>query len=133
MQIPRSHLDRRLCWNEHINHLDGKAAKKLSVIGMGGSIWGLNIADLRCLYISTVLPAFTYASFVWSTPNPGHGKNATQDKVHAFLTKIQRRAAHLISGSFRTTSSAAMDVEIFLVPVKERLIMAFNVMAGVLI
>jgi hypothetical protein len=43
------------------------------------------------------------------------------DKLTNELTKIQKRAAILISGAFRGTAEAALDTELFLTPIKLRL------------
>ena len=37
------------------------------------------------------------------------------------LTKLQKRAAILISGAFKGISTTALDVELFLLPIKLRL------------
>ncbi|KAJ9480585.1 hypothetical protein VN97_g12967 [Penicillium thymicola] len=43
------------------------------------------------------------------------------DKVTNELTKIQKRAAILISGAFRGTAGAALDTELFITPIKLRI------------
>jgi hypothetical protein len=43
------------------------------------------------------------------------------DKLTNELTKIQKRAAILISGAFRGTACAALDIELHLLPMKLRL------------
>ena len=37
------------------------------------------------------------------------------------LVKLQKRAAVLISGAFKSISTAALDIELFLLPMKLRL------------
>jgi hypothetical protein len=43
------------------------------------------------------------------------------DKLTNELIKIQKRAAILISGAFRGIVGAALDIELFLTPIKLRL------------
>jgi hypothetical protein len=43
------------------------------------------------------------------------------EKIINELSKLQKRAAILISGAFKGTVGAALDVELFLLPIRLRL------------
>ena len=119
--------DWRLTWNDHLNHLEAKAGKKIAVLGaLAGSTWGAGVEDLRNVYVSTVLPQFLYCCSVWFTPNGGYGTKGRGEKALQLMRGLQRREAKMCAGAFRTVSGAALDVELYLLPIKHALDNALN-------
>ena len=120
-------MDWRLHFNIHINEMEGKTNGKIAVLAaLGGSAWGIGLKDLRMVYISTVLPLFTYCASVWFTPSGGYGTKEREKKALRFMRGVQKRCAKIISGAFKTVSGEALDIEWFLMPVQHALENAMN-------
>jgi hypothetical protein len=86
---------------------------------IGGSNWGASLLDLRRIYEGTVLPQMMYACSIWSNASM-KGKLYTGRMLNT-LQSIQARAARVISGAYRATSRAALDVESFLLPIEQQI------------
>lgn len=76
------------------------------------------MATLRQVYLAMVIPQITYGCLVWYTP---HGEKGHTAKMYAMLTKIQLEAARVIAGAYRATSAVALDVELFILPMRQQL------------
>jgi hypothetical protein len=64
-----------------------------------------------------VIPQIIYACSIWlnaSTPR----KSYTQNTFN-ILQKIQAKAARAITGAFKTTARPALDIEAYLLPIKQ--------------
>lgn len=120
-------IDGQLNWTAHINYLESKTTKKLSILSaMAGSTWGVKIKDLRRTYIATVLLQFLYCASVWFVPSGGFGYKSKELKTLQIMRKIQSRAGKIISGAFKTTAGAALDVELYLRPIDLQLDIFLN-------
>ncbi len=121
------YLDWRLNFDIHINKMEGKANGKISILAApGGSTWGIGVKDLRMIYVSTVLPLFTYCASVWYQPSGGYGTKEREHKTVKFMTGVQKRCARVISRAFKTVSGDALDIEFFLLPIQHALENAMN-------
>ena len=109
-------IDEKLRWKEQIEGIKNKAAKSAGAIArISGSVWGGNYISLRKIYKATVLPQITYGSSVWYTPEGYKGHNRS---TLGTLENIQIRAARYITGAFKATSQAALNIEAHLLPMK---------------
>ncbi|GAA6043227.1 hypothetical protein NBRC10512_007452 [Rhodotorula toruloides] len=90
-------IDERLTFKEHMASCASKASKALFV---------------RRLVEAVVLPRLTWCAAAWYKPG------ATVSKV---LQQAQKAAARVVTGGYRTTSLAALEVEANLLPLDLRL------------
>lgn len=112
-------FDTKLNWREHINQVKEKVTKSIAGLSkLAGSTWGGNLRTVRQMYEAVVLPQMMYCCSAWYIPQdePGHKKWILTD-----LETMQARAARVITGAFRATSRPALDVETYLLPIKQRL------------
>jgi ribonuclease HI len=113
-------MDAKLYWKEHTEEIRRKATKTVNALScLGGSNWGASLLDLRRIYEGTVLPQMMYACSIWSNASM-KGKLYTGRMLNT-LQSIQARAARVISGAYRATSRAALDVESFLLPIEQQI------------
>lgn len=113
-------LDQKLNWNDHIEHIEAKTIKSLGALSsLGGSTWGTGYKGLRQIYQAIILPQITYAASVWYAPLNFEG--TYRDKTVRKLEAIQKKAAKIITGAFKTVAGTALDVEAFLLPIQLKL------------
>jgi ribonuclease HI len=84
-----------------------------------GSNWGASLINLLRICEGTVLPQMMYACLIWSNASM-KGKLYTRRMLNT-LQSIQARAARVISGAYRATSRAALDIELFLLPIEQQI------------
>ncbi|XP_065308861.1 uncharacterized protein [Dermacentor albipictus] len=97
-------VDRRLSFFEHAEHLQRKAEtlaiKSLSFMRMHTAV---DSALRRRLYRQVLLPAVAYASPIWWSSSP-------DCRLKARMTTVQRTILLAITGAYRTTRTAALQV-----------------------
>jgi hypothetical protein len=81
---------------------------------MTGSVWGASLAAIRKVYQAVVVPQMLYGVSTWHYPTTRAMPAGELQRTINEFTKIQRRAVILISGAFKSTSAAALNVELFL-------------------
>jgi ribonuclease HI len=115
-------MDNKLRWKDHIRHAEAKATKSIGAMAaISRSTWGATLLDIRKLYISIVIPQFTYAASVWHNPVRGTRIGTRQGEGIKALERLQYKAVRVISGAFRATSKPALDIETYLLPATQRL------------
>ena len=115
-------LDSQLDFETHIRHIEAKVMTSLGVLAaIAGSAWGFGLKDLRRLYISAVLPQILYCCSAWYIADQARGTVMRRQRTLQKLTAIQQRAGSIIAGAFRTTAGPALNVELFLLPMKQQL------------
>jgi len=103
--------------------MESNATKRIGAMAaIAGSTWGFSLTDMRKVYLGAVVPQVFYGSSIWfAQGQAGSGIKTSQTKILQILTKIQKRAAALIAGAFRSTAGTALDIELFIPPVQQQI------------
>ncbi|EEA25056.1 reverse transcriptase, putative [Talaromyces marneffei ATCC 18224] len=113
-------LDSELTFDTHRDKAIAKAGTSLEALrGLAGSTWGVALGSMRQIYQAIVIPQMLYGAAAWFQPG-----NMTQAYITAItrdFATIQKRAACLISGAFRTTAAEALNIELHLLPIRYQL------------
>ena len=113
-------LDSTLQWKAHIDSVKDKVTKTINAMeAIGGSTWGTSLADMRKIYRGVALPQIMYGCSLWS--NSGWGANPYTIRTRDIVQGLQTRAARIICGAYRATSRTALDIEAYLLPMKEQI------------
>jgi ribonuclease HI len=113
-------LDPGLLFKTHQDKAVAKAGKSLHALrGLSGSTWGIALSAMRRVYHAIIIPQMLYGAAAWFQPGLLTKKD-TNAIVRQFAT-VQKRAAVLISGAFRTTAESALETELHLLPMRYQL------------
>jgi ribonuclease HI len=115
-------LDKHLNFTTHRKRMLAKGAGSLEALrGISGSTWGSSLIAMRKVYQAVIIPQMLWGLSAWYCPAARAMPRGDLDKLTNELTKVQKRAAILISGAFRGTAGAALDTELYILPIKLRL------------
>ncbi|KAJ6176718.1 hypothetical protein N7485_003632 [Penicillium canescens] len=115
-------LDKQLNFSTHRKKLLAKANGSLEALrGISGSTWGASLMCMRKLYQAVIVPQALWGISAWYCPAARSLPAWEMTRLVNELTKLQKRAAILISGAVKSISTAALDIELFLLPTKLRL------------
>ena len=112
-------LDSYLEGKQHLVKIKEKATRQIGALSrIGQSTWGVHVEDMRQLVISTLLPKMLYACTTWFVPDGGLGYKTREDYVLKRLGALQHKALVAVSGAFRTTAKAALEVDLNMLPIE---------------
>ena len=108
-------LDAELTFEHHFEKALIKGNTSLQALrSLAGSTWGASLSAMRRIYQAVVIPQILFGVAAWYVPLTGKGAARTVSKRFASL---QKRAACLIGGAFKTSSAEALNVEMYLPPI----------------
>lgn len=106
-------MDSKLEWKDHIQRIQQKPTKRLTALSsLASSTWGANLNTLRQVYQAMILPQMLYGCSTWhkARPHRPSGKPyMNSSRMAHILAPIQKRAALIITGAFRTTAANAVE------------------------
>jgi hypothetical protein len=102
-------LDPALRWEDQVKQVERKATPFLKPLTtLSGSTWGAGLIQLRRIYQSVIIPALLYGCSAWHVLKPDGEHHQTRLRS---LNKIHTRAMLAIAGAYRTTATAALNIE----------------------
>ena len=115
-------LNSQLNFEAHIQHIEVKVTTSLGGLAViAGSTWGFSLKNLQRLYISVILPQILYCCSAWYVADRAQGTVIHWQHFLQKLTTIQQHAGSIIAGAFQITAGPALNVELFLLPMKQQL------------
>lgn len=109
-------LDPRLEFHHHHQRAITKASASIEALrGLAGSTWGASLTAMRRIYQAVVIPQMFYGVAAWYQPQLITKRKAKE--ISQPFASLQKRAACLISGAFKTTAAEALNAELHLPPV----------------
>lgn len=109
-------LDPSLEFHHHREKAVAKAGVSLRALrSLAGSTWGASLYAMRRIYQAVIIPQMLFGVSAWYQPMQ-ISKTKAQSICRPFAA-IQKQAACLISGAFRTTSAEALNAELYLPPI----------------
>jgi ribonuclease HI len=106
------HFDRKLRFQQHVKIAAARGINAVNALKMlANTIRGLSHTLLRRLYLSCVIPKILYACPAW------WNNTLIQAKP---LDMVQRKALCLICAAFKTTPTAALEIEASIPPIKHQ-------------
>jgi ribonuclease HI len=109
-------LDPGLEFHHHREKAVAKAGVSLQALrSLAGSTWGASLSAMRRIYQAIVIPQMLFGVSAWYQPML-ISKTKARATSQPFVG-IQKRAACLISGAFRTTAAEALNTELHLQPI----------------
>ena len=113
-------FDQQLRFKAHLQQVVKKGTNAaLAISSIAKCNWGTPYRYARQLFQAVVAPRMDYAAMIWHRPR-ADGSTASSTQVRRIST-VQRIAMKAILGCYRTTPTAAMEIEAGLAPAWIRL------------
>ncbi|XP_035984330.1 uncharacterized protein LOC118557933 [Fundulus heteroclitus] len=105
-------FDERMTWGVHIKKIIDKCRKVLNIMRcLVGTEWGADRKSLKAIYTGLIRSVLDYGCIVYNS--------AADTNLHK-LNIIQHQALRICTGAFKTSSTAALQVEMGEMPLKVR-------------
>ena len=116
-------IDHKLKWDLQVESAIAKGtASVLAISRLSKSTFGLPHQYIRQLYIAVTVPRMLYGLVAWYKPVRPHPDNPRRHLgsvgVANKLGKVQRLAAKIITGAFRTTPTTVLEYHAGLPPIR---------------
>ncbi|KAJ5766658.1 reverse transcriptase [Penicillium nucicola] len=109
-------LDPGLEFHHHREKAVAKASVSLRALrSLAGSTWGASLYAMRRIYQAVIIPQMLFGVSAWYQ-HMLISKSKAKAICRPFVA-IQKQAACLISGAFRTTSAESLNTELYLPPI----------------
>jgi hypothetical protein len=116
------YLDKALSFEDHCQNVTMKASGSLEALrSIASSTWGASIKAMQIIYQGVVIPQLLWGVAAWYSPGSHVVPVKQLNQVVTSLIRIQRRAAILISSAFKSTAGVALDIKLFIVPIRLRM------------
>jgi len=105
-------LDSQLRWRQHKEAVITRGKKSIGALRqLSKSTWGILLVNMRKAYQAIIVPQLLYASSVW------YGSGKRRKWMVDKLSSLQHEVGVVISGAFKATSRAALNMELYLPPI----------------
>uniref|UniRef100_A0A3Q2ZQ74 Reverse transcriptase domain-containing protein n=1 Tax=Kryptolebias marmoratus TaxID=37003 RepID=A0A3Q2ZQ74_KRYMA len=105
-------FDEKLIWKEHIQKIVDKCKKILNIMRcLVGSDWGADRKSLKHIYVGMIRANIDFGCIVYGSAAKAHLLK---------IDNIQHQALRLCTGAFKTTPTAALEVEMGEMPLDLR-------------
>ena len=114
-------LDPGLTGEAHLEQAITKANQQIEALrSIAGPAWGIPIPEMVKLYKATILPRLLYGCSVWVQAHRGPGYKTALKRIIRRLQQCQKSCLAALTGAFRSTAGAALDVELHVEPIEDR-------------
>ncbi len=115
-------MNNQLIWKHHLKYLKKKSINKLSILTiLVKFIWEVNTENLRRIYLIIVLSQFIYYVLIWYVFHEEHDFKQKKNAALIFMRDIQIKTIQIIANVFRSIVEATLNVELYLLSIRQQL------------
>ncbi|KAJ5765559.1 reverse transcriptase [Penicillium odoratum] len=109
-------LNENLTARDHLLRCRKRAAVLTAALrSIAGMTWGVTTLHLRRMWTAVLFPQISFGCSTWYTKGAYQAKT-TENEVNRALESMQYQALYRIAGAFRTTSRAALQILLYVLP-----------------